>query len=157
MKLSNADLITSLDKVGLKATVQEKSNQLFAKFSQNGFEYPMFIRQLNGGNLLQILTFVPCSIKTEAFFDVSRLLHMINKELDMPGFCCDEDSSTVFYRIVIPCVNSQVDEPLLHAYVNMMQHVCGMFGTIVHAIAIKAMTLDEMMTKAKEFQATKKK
>ncbi len=157
MKLSNTELISSLDKFGLKASVQENTNQLLAKFSQGGYEYPTFIRQLNGGNLLQILTFIPCSIDNEAFFDLSRLLHMINKELDMPGFCCDEESKTVFYRVVIPCINSQVDEPLLHAYLNTMQQVCGMFGTIVHAIAIKAMSLEEMMSKAKEMQGAKKK
>jgi hypothetical protein len=157
MKLSNEELISSLDKFGLKASVQENSNQLLTKFSQSGHDYPIFVRQLNGGNLLQILMFIPCSINDEAFFDLSRLLHMINKELDMPGFCCDEDSKTVFYRVVIPCINSQVDEPLLHAYLNTMQQVCGMFGTIVHAIAIKAMTLDEMMTKAKEMKTESKK
>jgi hypothetical protein len=156
MKLSNTELISSLDKFGLKASVQENTNQLLAKFSQNGYEYPTFIRQLNGGNLLQILTFIPCSIDNDAFYDISRLLHMINKELDMPGFCCDEETKTVFYRVVIPCINSQVDEPLFHAYLNTMQHVCGMFGTIVHAIAIKAMSLDEMMSKAKEMQLTNK-
>lgn len=157
MKLSNTELISSLDKFGLKASVQENTNQLLAKFSQNGYEYPMFVRQLNGGNLLQLLTFIPCTIDNEAFFDLSRLLHMINKELDMPGFCCDEETKTVFYRVVIPCINSQVDEPLLHAYLNTMQQVCGMFGTIVHAVAIKAMSLDEMMSKAKEMQPSKKK
>jgi hypothetical protein len=156
MKLSNTELINSLEKFGLKASVQENTNQLLTKFSQNGYDYPIFIRQLNGGNLLQILTFVPCSIEPDAFYDVSRLLHMINKELDMPGFCCDEESKTIFYRVVIPCINSQVDEPLLHAYLNTMQYVCGMFGTIVHAVAIKAMSLEEMMTKAKEIQAAKK-
>jgi hypothetical protein len=157
MKLSNPELIDSLDRFGLKATVQENTNQLLAKFTQNGSDYPTFIRQLNGGNLLQILTFIPCSIDNDAFNDVSRLLHMINKELDMPGFCCDEETKTIFYRIVIPCINSQVDEPLLHAYLNTMEHVCGMFGTIVQAVAIKAMSLEEMMTKAKEMQAAKKK
>ncbi len=156
MKLSNNELISSLNRFGIKATVQENSNQLLATFSQNGNEYPAFIRQLNGGNLLQILTFVPCTIDNEAYFDVSRLLHMINKELDMPGFCCDEETKTVFYRVVIPCINSQVDEPLLHAYLNTTQQVCGMFGTIVQAIAIKAMSLDEMMAKAKEMQTAKK-
>lgn len=157
MKLSNTELIGSMEKFGLKAAVQENSNQLLAKFSHNGNEYPTFIRQLNGGNLLQLLTFVPCTIDADAYFDVSRLLHMINKELDMPGFCCDEETKTVFYRVVIPCINSQVDEPLFHAYLNTMQQVCGMFGTIVQAIAIKAMSLDDMMSKAKEMQSAQKK
>ena len=157
MKLNNVELVASLGKFGLKATEQNETKQLLTKFSQNGYEYPMFIRQLNGGNLLQVLTFIPCSVESDAFVDLGRLLHMINKELDMPGFCCDEDSKTVFYRTVIPCINGQVDEPLFHAYLSTTQHVCEMFGTIVQAVAIKAMTLDEMMSKAKEMQPAKKK
>ena len=157
MKLANPELMTSMGKLGLTATEQEQTKQLVAKFSQGGVEYPMFVRQLSDGNLLQLLTFVPCSINKEAFADVSRLLHMINKELDMPGFCCDEDSKTVFYRTVIPCMNNQIDEPLFHAYLNTTQHVFNMFGTIVQAIAIKATTLDEIMKKANELQGEKKK
>jgi hypothetical protein len=157
MKMDNKELTASLEKFGLKASEQPETKQLLTKFSINGFEYPMFIRQLTGGNLLQVLTFIPCTIENEALFDLSRLLHMINKELDMPGFCCDEESKTVFYRVVVPCVNGQVDEPLFHAFLNVTKHVCEMFGTIVQAIAVKAMSLDEMMSKAKELQASGKK
>lgn len=157
MKMDNKELTASLDKFGLKATEQPETKQLLTKFSINGYEYPMFIRQLTGGNLLQVLTFVPCTIEQEALFDLSRLLHMINKELDMPGFCCDEESKTVFYRVVVPCVNGQIDETLFHAFLNVTKHVCEMFGTIVQAIAIKAMSLDEMMSKAKELQSSGKK
>jgi hypothetical protein len=157
MKMDNKELTASLEKFGLKASEQPETKQLLTKFSINGFEYPMFIRQLTGGNLLQVLTFIPCTIENEALFDLSRLLHMINKELDMPGFCCDEESKTVFYRVVVPCVNGQVDEPLFHAFLNVTKHVCEMFGTIVQAIAVKAMSLDEMMSKAKELQAAGKK
>ena len=155
--MDNKELTASLEKFGLKASEQPETKQLLTKFSINGFEYPMFIRQLTGGNLLQVLTFIPCTIEKDALFDLSRLLHMVNKELDMPGFCCDEESKTVFYRVVVPCVNGQVDETLFHAFLNVTKHVCEMFGTIVQAIAVKAMSLDEMMSKAKELQATGKK
>lgn len=157
MKLNNKELIASLEKYGLQASEQKETKQLLAKFSLNGFDYPMFVRQLDGNNLLQVLTFVPCSIDKNALFDLSRLLHMVNKELDMPGFCCDEESNTVFYRVIVPCVNGQVDEGLLHAYLNVTQNVCQMFGPIIQAIAVKAMTLDEMMKKAKEMQTAEKK
>jgi hypothetical protein len=157
MKMDNKELTASLEKFGLKATEQPETKQLLTKFSINGYEYPMFIRQLTGGNLLQVLTFIPCTIDKDALFDLGRLLHMVNKELDMPGFCCDEESKTVFYRVVVPCVNGQVDEGLFHAFLNVTKHVCEMFGTIVQAVAVKAMSLDEMMSKAKELQASSKK
>jgi hypothetical protein len=157
MKMNNKELTASLEKFGLKASEQPETKQLLTKFSLNGYEYPMFIRQLTGGNLLQVLTFIPCTIEKDALFDLGRLLHMVNKELDMPGFCCDEESKTVFYRVVVPCVNGQVDETLFHAFLNVTKHVCEMFGTIIQAIAVKAMSLDEMMTKAKELQSSGKK
>jgi hypothetical protein len=156
MEVTNKSLMECVHKMGLKTELQEGSNQLMTKLNHNGTDYPMFLRQLDGGNLLQMLTFVPCTIEKDSLFDLARLLHMINKELDMPGFCCDEDSRTVFYRIVVPCISSQIDENLLQAYINTTKEVCGMFGTIVQAVALKAMSLDEMMEKAQELQANKK-
>jgi hypothetical protein len=156
MNIDKKSLIDTLGSMGLKAEEQEGSTQLMAKLKENGNEYPMFVRQLEGGNLLQLMTFVPCTIEKDSFFDLSRLLHMLNKELDMPGFCCDEDSRTVFYRIVIPCLSKKIDENLLKAYISTTKEICGMFGTIVQAVAINAMTLEEMMQKAKELQKTAK-
>ena len=150
-------IVESLKRLGMKADRQEKSNQIVSAFSHNGFEYPMFIRELDGGNLLQVLTFVPCTLQKEAVQDTSRLLHMVNKELDMPGFCCDEESKTVFYRVVIPFTNKNFDELLFCAYVNTTQQICGMFGTVIRAIAVNAMTLEEMLKEAHEGRARKMK
>jgi len=155
MELTNDNLIKALDKLGLKVEVQEKTDQLYGTFSNNGYDYPIFVRQLEGGNLLQMLTFVPCTIEEKSSVDLNRLLHMINKELDMPGFCVDEDSKTVFYRVVIPCIDKKIDEALFQAYFQATKHVCNMFGTIIHAISVNAMSLEEMMSKAKEEQTKK--
>jgi hypothetical protein len=104
---------------------------------------------------MQVITFVPCTVEIDSSDDLGKLLHMINKELDMPGFCYDDDSKTVFYRLVVPCLNQKVDEELFHAYVNTSKQVCTMFGTIVQAIAVKAMSLKEMLDKAKELSTQK--
>lgn len=156
MELNEKALIESLEKIGIKGTLQEENNQIYASLSINGFDYPMFIRRLQGNHLMQVITFIPCTLEEGSSNDVGKLLHMINKELDMPGFCCDEDSKTVFYRLVVPCLNQKVDEELFHAYVSTTKQVCTMFGTIIQAIAVKAMTLQEMLSKAKELAATPK-
>ena len=155
MELNETALIGSLEKIGVKGTFQQENKQIFSTLSINGFDYPMFIRRLQGGQLMQVITFIPCTLEDGTMNDVGRLLHMINKELDMPGFCCDEDSKTVFYRIIVPCLNQNVDEDLFHAYVNTTKQVCTMFGTIIQALAVKAMKLDEMLEKAKELAAKK--
>ena len=148
-------IVESLQQLGMKADLQEKTGQIVSTFAHNGFDYPIFIRELDGGNLLQVLTFVPCTLEQSAVQDTSRLLHMVNKELDMPGFCCDEESKTVFYRVVIPFVNKGFDEPLFNAYVQATQQICGMFGTVIQAIAVHAMTLEEMLKEAHESRAKK--
>lgn len=155
MEITETALIQSLEKIGIKGKFQEENKQIFSTLAINGFDYPMFIRKLQGGHLMQIITFIPCTLEEGSANDVGRLLHMINKELDMPGFCCDEESKTVFYRLVIPCLNQKVEEDLFHAYMNTTKQVCTMFGTIVQAIAVKAMKLEEMLEKAKELAAKK--
>lgn len=150
-------IVESLKRLGMKADRQEQSKQIVSSFSHNGFDYPVFIRELDGGNLLQVLAFVPCTLQKEAVQDTSRLLHMVNKELDMPGFCCDEESNTVFYRVVIPFTNKNFDEMLFCAYLNATQQICGMFGTVIQAIAVNAMTLEEMLKEAHEGRARKLK
>jgi hypothetical protein len=156
MELNEAAIVSSLEKLGVKASIQEANNQVLVTMSINGYDYPMFIRCLQGGHLMQMITFIPCSLDDEVENEVGKLCHMINKELDMPGFCCDIDSKTVFYRLVIPCLNQKVDEELFHAYFNTTKQVCTMFGTIIHAVAVKAMSLQEMLDKAKELSTANK-
>ena len=160
MEIDSDALIAAFDKIGLKADLQPGAGQVLVKFSEHGFEYPMFVRVLDGGNLIQMLTFVPCNFDETTYFPVSRLLHMINKELDMPGFGCDEDSRTVFYRVIIPMLDKRMNENLLQVYAGTSRQVCKMFGAVVHAVAINAMPLDEVLKKAKEMkehaQTTKK-
>lgn len=149
-------IVSALEKSGVKATIQDKSKQVVATLALQGYDYPMFVRELSGGNLLQMLTFVPCTVQKESALDLCRLLHMINKELDMPGFCWDEDSGTVFYRVIIPCLQPNAEETLIQVYLETTRRVCSMFGTIVQAVAVRAMTLEEMLRKAQELGSEKK-
>jgi hypothetical protein len=157
MAMDGQAIIAAFEKAGVKANVQENSNQVVATLSFHGYDYPLFVRELTGGNLIQMLTFVPCTVQKEANLDLSRLLHMINKELDMPGFCWDEDSRTVFYRVIIPCLQPGLEEFLVQVYLEATRKVCSMFGTIVQAVAVRAMTLDEMLHKAQELSNEKSK
>jgi len=156
MELGEQKLIEMLEKVEVKASFQEESQQLAATLSFHGSDYPMFIRELSDANLLQMIIFIPCTVQEESADDLARLLHMINKELDMPGFCWDEDSRTVFYRLIIPALQKNCDETLFQVYIETTKRVCSMFGTIIQAIAIGAMSLQEMMQKAQELSDEKK-
>lgn len=139
-----------LNEAGLNAQIDAKSNQVTANISSEGKEYPLFCRKLADGELIQLIAFVPVTIEQKGLIELSRFLHMANKELDMPGFCVDEQSETVFYRVVIPTLGKKIDPTVLATYVKTIQNVCDTFGTIVIALAIGAMTMDEIMAMSKK-------
>ena len=74
-----------------------------------------------------MLVFIPIQLKPDAIHDVSRLLHMLNKEMDLPGFGMDENAGVVFYRLMIPAMNKKIDGDLLLAYLKTANNICELF------------------------------
>jgi hypothetical protein len=148
MKVNEHNLLQTLKNLEYEAKVQEETNQIYIKFVHEKREFPLFIRTLHEGELLQLLTFVPCTINPSKMNDVSRLLHMLNKELDVPGFCLDEGSKTIFYRLVLPTLKKEFSPEGLEAYLNTSQVVCKSFGTVIEALAVGAVELEEILKKA---------
>ncbi len=154
MKVNQHNLLQTLKTLKLEAQVQPETNQIYIIFEHEGNQFPLFIRELHEGELLQLLSFIPCTIEKEHMNDLGRLLHMLNKELDMPGFCLDETSSTVFYRLMMPTLKKEYQEEILEALINTSQMVCKSFATVIEALATGAMTLDEILKKANELKST---
>ena len=157
MKLNEHNLLEHLKKNGFEGKVQEETNQIYVVIEQEKKQYPLFIRRLHDDELVQILTFIPCGVKPEAVADVARFLHMLNKELDVPGFCLDEASMTIFYRLLMPTVKKEFDPAILDAYLNTTQVVCKSFSNAIIALAQGAMSLDEILKKAESHKAPAKK
>ena len=153
MKVNEHNLLQTLNALKLDAKVQQETNQIFIIFEQDEQQFPLFIRQLHEGELLQLLTFIPCHLDEDAKMPLSRFLHMLNKELDMPGFCLDEASSTIFYRLMLPTLKKEFNPDVLEAYVNTSQMVCKSFATVIAALASGKMTLDEILKKATELKS----
>jgi len=135
---------------GIDAELQAETNQLCIVFKIAEREYPLFIRIYEGGELLQLLAFLPCTIQTSTFSETARLLHSLNKELDLPGFGMDEVQEVVFYRIMVPVKEKKLDQNLLISYINAIQVVCQSFAPAIAAIAYGQLTFDEMMKRVKE-------
>jgi hypothetical protein len=144
-----------MKKIHLDGKVQKETNQIYTVLTFEGKEFPLFIRELHEGELLQFLVFIPCYVEPAKASDVSRFLHMLNKELDMPGFCLDEASMTIFYRLILPTINKELQEGSFEAFINTTTMVCKTFGTIIEALAIGAMTLEEILRKASELKSAK--
>ena len=154
MKANEHNFLASLKKMQLEGKVQAETNQVYTIFHHDKKDYPIFLRSLHDGELLQLLTFIPCYIEQAKMTEVSRFLHMLNKELDMPGFCLDETSMTVFYRLVLPTLKKEYNEDAFEAFINTPQTVCKSFATAIEALAMGAMSLEDIMKKAQELKTT---
>ncbi|MDP1881219.1 MAG: YbjN domain-containing protein [Parachlamydiaceae bacterium] len=166
--LSSESLLDFMQKNQYQAEIQAETQQIFSllKFEQR--EFPLFIRIFDEGHLLQILIFVPSLLETsenydpakiplngklnkpEVIADLARLLHLFNKELDVPGFGLDEMAGIVFYRIMLPTPKKQIDSELLLAYIKTAEHVCQMFSPSIQAVSSGKMTLDQILEKAQQ-------
>jgi len=134
----------------LDVEYQQETDQLVVIFKISEREFPLFIRIYQGGELLQLLAFIPCNTKEETLNDTARLLHLLNKEIDIPGFGMDETSFVVFYRCLVPTQDQQIAPTILDAYVNAIQVVCKTFSSVIAAVAVGAVTFDEVLKKTKE-------
>jgi hypothetical protein len=137
----------------INAEYQKETDQLYIVFKITEQEFPLFIRIFEGEELLQLLAFLPCNTKKGTINDTGRLLHLLNKELDTPGFGMDESSSVVFYRLMIPIYNKEVTPIFLDAYLNAVQVVCKTFASVIAAVAYGATTFEDVIAKAKEADA----
>ncbi|MBS0635258.1 MAG: YbjN domain-containing protein [Verrucomicrobia bacterium] len=152
MKVNEHNLLEALKTLKLDAKVQPETNQIYVIFEHEKAQFPLFIRELHDGELVQLLTFIPCNVDKNHAADLARLLHMLNKELDMPGFCLDETSSTVFYRLMMPTLKKEFQPHILEALINTSQMVCKSFAAVIEALAVGAMSLDEILKKAQQLQ-----
>lgn len=154
MKVTDENLIQSLNSQNIKAETQKETNQVYFLLSHDEMNFPSFIRALDGGNLLQIMIFIPVNVQKNGTENLSRFLHMANKELDMPGFGMDEASASVFYRVVVPTLEQNIDDTLFKAYIKTCHDVCVTFCTIIQALSIGAITMEEVLSQLKKESAT---
>ncbi len=132
------------------ANIQEETKQVFTILKLSEREFPLFIRIFEEGNLLQLLAFFPCQVNEESRGSVARLLHLFNKELDVPGFGMDEVMGVVFFRCMIPTSKGKLDEALFETFLHTIELACKTFSQTIEAIAGNLVNLDEMIKKAQE-------
>lgn len=169
-------ILAFMRKNNYEADIQSDTQQVYTIFKINQKEYPLFLRIFDDGHLLQLLVFIPCHLEPNEQFalgqesksrtsestennsqkavvaDLARLLHLLNKELDVPGFGMDEMAGVVFYRLMLPTPKKKIESELLLAFLKTVDHVCQMFSTPIEAISSGQMTLDQILAKAKEME-----
>lgn len=137
------------------AEIQTETQQVYTILKISDKEYPLFLRVYEEGQLLQLLVFIPCPLEKAQLNDMGRLLHLLNKELDVPGFGMDEMSGAVFYRVMIPATKKKIDEDLLLMFLKTVEKACQMFAPPIEAVGFGQVTLDEILKKAEEMNPNK--
>lgn len=131
---------------------QKETNQIYVVFKHQGREFPLFLRIYEGGDLLQLLVFIPCMLKKSATTELARLLLYVNKELDIPGFGMDESSSLVFFRVMIPTSGNQLPAAILDSMMHSIQMICQTFSPAVATVAAGTTTFEEVLKKVQQNQ-----
>lgn len=150
LKLTLDNVKKFLKEKNYEIQYQKETDQLFMVQKIEGHDFPLFIRVYDEGDLLQIILFIPITIKNGAQADVARLLHTLNKEIDIPGFGMDETTNVVFYRIMIPSYNKEIEEELISMFMETLPVVAQSFAPIIFAAAVGSATYEEIMKKIKE-------
>ncbi len=110
-------------KKSFDAELQKENKQIAIMLKVSEHEVPLFVGILHD-TLVQMIAYLPFEIKENSAGEVGRFLHLLNKQLDLPGFGMDESAGLIFYRAVIPCLKPEVDEELFDAYLRTLQNAC---------------------------------
>ncbi len=142
--LTEKNLIQFLSEHSLNPLFEKESNlpYILIKIYQN--ELPLFFSIRNNGEVLQLIIYLPYKIIKTHLNDTSRLLHILNKDLDLPGFNLDEDEGLIFYRLVMPCIDKKLNTKILIAYINSIQLVCDSFSQAIGLVASGQMDIETL-------------
>lgn len=154
MDVTNDSLVKFLQSKDFDAKLQTETNQVFVLIKIENYEFPLFLRIFDQSDLLQLLVFMPAQIKSGTHDDLARLMHLINKQLDIPGFGMDEDNGVAFYRVMLPILDGQIDDRLLDSFLKSIRMICESISPSVIAVASGLTTYSEMLRKAKENDKT---
>lgn len=114
--------------------LQNETQQLYTILNIENREFPLFIKVDSGGSILQCMLFMPCTMTLKAPPEVARLLLLLNKEIDLPGFGMDETAKVIFYRCVLPTTGS-IDKTLLNNVMGALPRIARAFYPIIALVA----------------------
>ena len=89
-------------------------------------------------------------IHEKAVSEAARLLHFVNREIDMPGFGMDEKDQLMFYRLVLPCLDKKIDTKLLDLYLVATRVACETFMDAIQLIASGSANFERVVKERKQ-------
>lgn len=145
-------LFDSLTQNNFGVKRQPETNQLYVLFKIQNQDYPLFLRVMDEGELLQLLAFMPISLESKTCGDLARLLHLFNKEIDIPGFGMDESAKVIFFRIVLPAIDNKVPEEIVAGYLKSIKVITETFYPVIVAVVSGSVTFAEVVKKANKMK-----
>lgn len=135
---------------GYKSTIQQETQQVYCQLTIAQKPYPLFFRVFDGQQLLQLMLFFPFVLEKTTLPDMARLLHLLNKELDMPGFGMDETKEVVFYRVVLPAPSKKIEGISIITFIESIEKICATFSDPIQAIGAGLLSLDDILERSKK-------
>lgn len=127
---------------------QPETNQLYTIFNTHEQDVPLFLRIMDEGEFLQLITFIPVTLDRKTVADLGRLLHLLNKEIDIPGFGMEEKAKLIFYRIVLPAIEGEVSGDIVAKYIKSAKVIIETFFPVIAAVVTGGATFADIMKKA---------
>lgn len=142
-ELNHDNLLKYLNQHDLQPALQQETHQIYITLKVNEEEIIVFFGINPTTNLLQIVGYLPYLLHEKALGEVARMLHLLNKQLDMPGFGMDEKEKLLFYRCVIPATDGMMNKELLGMYLGTLRLACDTFMHVIEAVAVGSKKVDE--------------
>lgn len=148
--LTLKSLFDYLNEKKYEPVLQEEQNQVVLNIQIKNVEFPLIVKILDNEELVQFLAFFPANIKEGAEADTARTLHLLNKELDLPGFGMDDVNGLMFFRYVVPFLNQKFETPLLEKLLQAIPNILGSFFPLLYHISQGKMSYHDVYDKYDE-------
>jgi len=156
IKLTTENLKDLLKSKNLDPQMQEETGQLYLLYKFQDIEYVMFFRIFEDSTFLQMLLFLPAKIKQGCEPDLGRLLHRINQGIDTPGYGMNEDAKAIFYRVMIPTVDGEIEERHIASVLDSLEGLCKMFTVAIIGVAQGKVTYEKLISEVKNASTPEK-
>lgn len=134
-----------------KATIDATTQQIFLQLQADHYSLPCFLKLDERNSFLQIIVFLPTPPNTyspsttQNIAQIARFLHFLNKQVDLPGLCLDEESGTIFYRVILAAPEKKLSHEFLFSYLTTAHQVCRSFGPALFALSQGKISLEELL------------
>lgn len=143
-------LIAYLRENNAQPELQKETGQVFLLHQLQGYEVPIFFLLRPESTLLQIIAYLPFRIPDKTLGDTARLLHILNRDLDMPGFGIDESEKMSFFRCVVPALDGKIEKRFFNMYLATSKIACDTFMRAIGMIVSGSAPLEDVLKETKK-------